>query len=54
MDITTEQGRAVKFTSDDYGWCTKCVVFFVISVKSPDLYLISGKSTARKELLQDQ
>lgn len=52
-DLVTDKGKALRFTSDDYGWCTSCSVFFIISVKAPNTYLITGKSTSRKEMLPD-
>lgn len=53
-DMITDSGKALKFTSDDYGWCTSCSVFFIVSVKTPNTYLVSGKATSRKEIIPDQ
>ncbi|CDW90748.1 UNKNOWN [Stylonychia lemnae] len=53
-DVITDLGKSMKFTSDEYGFCTSCLVYFVVSVKSANNYFISGKSTSRKEILPDQ
>lgn len=50
-DMIKDTGKAIKFSSDDFGWCIKCSVFFIVSVRSPDTYVITGKTTSRKEFL---
>lgn len=52
-DILSPTGRTFRFTSDDIGWCTKCFVFFLVNTKNTDTYLISGRTTARREMLND-
>jgi len=55
LDSITENGKLLKYTSDDHGWCTgvNCTVFFVLSARAPGNYLISTKSTSRKEVIPD-
>lgn len=37
-DLVTENGKGMRFTSDDYGWCTSCNVYFIVSARVPGTY----------------
>jgi len=53
-DVISDLGKSMKFSSDEYGFCTNCVVYFIVGVKSGNNYFISAKSTSRKEIMPDQ
>jgi len=40
-------GAGYYFTENDYGWCTRCFVYFYIEVMVPGRYYIQAKASAR-------
>ena len=39
-----KNGKSYKFTSSDPGWCTSCVVYFLVDITSPGLYGVTARS----------
>lgn len=53
-DLVTDSGKAIRFNQEDPGWCINCQVYFVVSTEVSSLYTLTGRSSARNELMTDQ
>jgi hypothetical protein len=44
-------GVGYYFTENDYGWCTRCFVYFYVEVTTPGRYYVTGRATARNPVI---
>jgi hypothetical protein len=44
-------GVGYYFTENDFGWCTRCFVYFYVEVQNPGRYYVTAKATARNPVI---
>ena len=44
-------GVGYYFTSDDFGWCTGCFIYFFVDITVPGRYYVQGVSSARNSII---
>ena len=44
-------GVGYYFTENDYGWCTRCFIYFYVEVMNPGRYYVTAKATARNPVI---
>lgn len=44
-------GVGYYFTENDFGWCTRCFVYFYVEVKNPGRYYVTARATARNPVI---
>ena len=44
-------GVGYYFTENDYGWCTRCFVYFYVEVMNPGRYYVTSRATARNPVI---
>lgn len=44
-------GVGYYFTENDFGWCTRCFVYFYVEITVPGRYYVTAKATARNSVI---
>lgn len=44
-------GVGYYFTENDFGWCTRCFVYFYVEITVPGRYYVTAKATARNPVI---
>ena len=44
-------GVGFYFTADDYGWCTRCYIYFFANVINDGRYYVTIKASARNPII---
>lgn len=51
MENIISNGVGYYFTENDYGWCTRCYVYYYVEVTNPGRYYVTGKPSARNPVI---
>ncbi|CDW71175.1 UNKNOWN [Stylonychia lemnae] len=53
-DLIIDGGKAIKFTTQDYGWCNNCLIYLIVNMRSASNLIIKTTLSPAMYKLEDQ
>ena len=51
MQNLISEGAGYYFTANDYGWCTRCFIYFYVEITNGGRYYVTASATARNTII---